>query len=281
MQLSSARCGSGTPLLLIHGIGHRRQAWDPVLDRLAEHHDVIAVDLPGFGQSPPPPSDVPYTMAAAVELLSQACAELGVDRPHVAGNSLGGALALEMAVAGLAASATALSPAGFYTTAERRWALGTLGVDRFLVRATPRPVLRLVARSTLLRTLAMNTVVARPARLSAERAYGDMLALRNAPGYAAVARAAMHYRFRGIPQVPVTVAWGTRDRILLPRQADRARAALPAARHVPLPGCGHVPMSDDPDLVAQVILDTAARATTEAAEVADSAEPPQPRAAGA
>jgi pimeloyl-ACP methyl ester carboxylesterase len=60
--------------------------------------------------------------------------------------------------------------------------------------------------------------------------------------------------------VPVTIAWGTRDRLFRPRQAGRARDRLPAARHVLLPGCGHVPMSDDPDLVASVILTTTARA---------------------
>jgi pimeloyl-ACP methyl ester carboxylesterase len=52
-QLNYERWGSGPPLVLLHGIGHRLQAWDPVLDRLAAAHDVIAVDLPGFGKSPP------------------------------------------------------------------------------------------------------------------------------------------------------------------------------------------------------------------------------------
>ncbi|HEY1966958.1 MAG TPA: alpha/beta hydrolase, partial [Pseudonocardia sp.] len=57
-----------------------------------------------------------------------------------------------------------------------------------------------------------------------------------------------------------TIAWGDHDRILPPRQAQRAARLLPAAHHLPLPGCGHVPMSDDPELVAKVILDTCARA---------------------
>jgi pimeloyl-ACP methyl ester carboxylesterase len=71
-----------------------------------------------------------------------------------------------------------------------------------------------------------------------------------------VAKSALDYRFAGAPTVPVTVAWGTHDRILRPSQAERARELLPQARHVPLPGCGHVPMSDDPDLVASLILQT-------------------------
>jgi pimeloyl-ACP methyl ester carboxylesterase len=54
--------------------------------------------------------------------------------------------------------------------------------------------------------------------------------------------------------VPVTIGWGTRDRLLIPRQAERARVMLPQARHVPLPGCGHIPMSDDPEGVAALLL---------------------------
>jgi pimeloyl-ACP methyl ester carboxylesterase len=55
--------------------------------------------------------------------------------------------------------------------------------------------------------------------------------------------------------VPVTIAWGTRDRLLPPRQGARARARRPEARHVSLPGCGHVPFSDDPPLVTRVLLE--------------------------
>jgi pimeloyl-ACP methyl ester carboxylesterase len=54
--------------------------------------------------------------------------------------------------------------------------------------------------------------------------------------------------------VPATIAWGSRDALLLPTQARRARERLPNARHVRLHGCGHVPMSDDPDQVAAAIL---------------------------
>ncbi len=71
-----------------------------------------------------------------------------------------------------------------------------------------------------------------------------------------MARAGRGYAFAGAPTVPVTVAWGTRDRILPYRQAAVARARLPGACHLDLTGCGHVPMHDDPELVASVILDT-------------------------
>jgi pimeloyl-ACP methyl ester carboxylesterase len=255
VTVNSVRRGAGPPLLLLHGIGHRWQAWEPVLDRLAEVHDVIALDLPGFGESPMPADGAPLDMRATIARFPALLAELGVDRPHVAGNSLGGSIALELAAAGLAASATALSPAGFFTAAERRRALAILAVLRantFL----PAQVVRAVLRSEAMRAVCFGRLVAHPTRLSVERAVGDALAMRRGKAYRPVARAGRGYQFTGTPEVPVTVAWGTKDRILLPREAERARARLPRARHVELPGCGHVPMSDDPELVASVILAT-------------------------
>lgn len=242
-------------LVLIHGIAHRWQAWEPVIDLLAAHHDVIAIDLPGFGRSPVPPGGVARSVPETAEALAAFFAGLGLSQPHVAGNSLGGALALELAAAGYAASATALSPAGFTTSIEAGYAIATLTQHRAGTFA-PKRLLRRVARSGGGRAMSFGMIVARPRDLSPERAYGDALAMRGGKGYLGTVRALTGYRFTGAPSVPVTVAWGDRDRILLPRQAARAAAVLPQARHLPLPGCGHVPMSDNPHLVAQTILAT-------------------------
>src|SRR5438093_8851403 len=121
IEVSYERRGQGSPLVLLHGIGHRWQAWEPVLDLLAEQHDVIAVDLPGFGASPLV-AEREYTMPGAVEIAAEMFASFGLDRPHVAGNSLGGVLSLELASRGLARSATALAPAGFWSASDRAWA---------------------------------------------------------------------------------------------------------------------------------------------------------------
>ncbi|MGB9011366.1 MAG: alpha/beta fold hydrolase [Aeromicrobium sp.] len=125
-QLSHTRRGSGEPLVLIHGIGHRRQAWDPVFDLLAASYDVIAVDLAGFGESSPPPDGLSYSMEHACENLADNFLLWGIEKPHIVGNSLGGALALELAARGHARSATALSPAGFFRGPDRLVALGLL-----------------------------------------------------------------------------------------------------------------------------------------------------------
>ncbi|MFI6243621.1 alpha/beta fold hydrolase [Micromonospora sp. NPDC050795] len=259
MSIHFRRAGSGEPLVLIHGIGHRHQAWEPVFDRLTAHHEVIALDLPGFGNSPVPDTGMPADMAATVAGVLPALTEWGLERPHVAGYSLGGAIALELAATGAVASATAFSPAGFFTPAERRRALAILR----MLRANsylPTTIMRVALRSAYLRALCFAPLMARPTLLDVERAMGDALALRRGVGFNAVARAARDYRLdcRRLSDatVPVTIGWGDCDRIFGVHQAERARAGLPAARVVTLPRCGHVPMSDDPDLVAALILET-------------------------
>src|SRR5262245_48691853 len=94
VTVSYARVGDGEPLVLLHGIGHHRQAWDPVVDILAAERDVIAVDLPGFGASPGLPEGLAYDLPSTNAVLGALFETLGLDRPHVAGNSLGGLLAL-------------------------------------------------------------------------------------------------------------------------------------------------------------------------------------------
>ncbi|WP_202872856.1 alpha/beta fold hydrolase [Kribbella capetownensis] len=107
MEIAYHRKGAGEPLLLLHGIGHHRQAFDPVLDRLAEHRDVIALDLPGSGESPDVPDGIPNELDTFAYAIDAFCTALDVDRPHVAGNSMGGLVALRMGQLGLARSVTA------------------------------------------------------------------------------------------------------------------------------------------------------------------------------
>ncbi|WP_344313358.1 alpha/beta hydrolase [Fodinicola feengrottensis] len=253
------RRGTGSPLVLLHGIGHRWQAWQPVLNLLAERHDVIAIDLPGFGGSPTLPDDRPYDMLAAVDTFCEIMAAYKLDRPHLAGNSLGGALALEVGSRGLASSVTALSPAGFFGPVGRAWAIGVLSSMRRSAMTSERNR-QLMVRRKPLRLAGGSLLYGRPSLLQPENMLGDLQAMANAPAFDAVAQAGRSYRFRATPPtVPTTVAWGTRDRILWPRQAKVAARLLPDARHVPLPGCGHIPMQDDPGLVARTILATCRR----------------------
>ena len=257
MSLAHVRRGSGPPLVLIHGIGSQHQMWEPVLDRLARERDVIAVDLPGFGDSPP------LAREPSVEAFARAVADfvagLGVERPHAAGNSLGGAVALEMARQGAARSACVLSPAGFGTMREGHWARSVLlsarrGAQRFERYA------ELVQGGPVRRTLTNAMLIARPWRMSPAAAAGAMRNLARSPAFEETLEALREHRFGGHTlDCPVTVAWGERDRLLIyARQSARARRLLPDARHVTLEGCGHVPTWDDPEQVARVLLEASA-----------------------
>ena len=259
MQLNHTRTGSGEPLLLMHGIGSRWQMWQPVLGRLAERHDVIAVDLPGFGASPMPPPGTPPGIDSQVRLVTEFLAELGVEHPDVAGNSMGGLIALEMAARGLARSATALSPAGFANRAEMSYGRASLWVTVRVARRTARLADTLFA-TAFGRRLGLSLFVARPERLTAAEAAENTRALADAPWFDQTLPALTPFQFSGREPiaVPVTVAWGSKDRLLLPRQARRAARAIPRARVLMLQGCGHVPTWDDPEQVAGVILDGAA-----------------------
>ena len=260
MTMNLHREGSGPPLVLLHGVGHHWQAWRPVIDRLAGAFDVIACDLPGFGRSDPLPPDVDPTVPAYVDAIASWLDGLGVRRPHVAGNSMGGAIALELAARGEVASATALSPAGFWTPAERRWCqMTSLGLVAHLPRPLARPAIRL-AGTKLGRVALLAQLFDHPARIPSHEAVATLRDALGAPAFRAALEAFSRYAYDAVDQaaaVPVTVAWGNHD-WLLPRrlQAPRAQRMLPAARHVTL-GAGHVPYFDDPDAVAAVIGSTA------------------------
>ncbi|MGK5729798.1 alpha/beta fold hydrolase [Streptomyces sp. URMC 124] len=255
-QVSYERLGSGEPLVLLHGIGHHLQAWDPVAGILAAERDVIAVDLPGFGNSPALPDGVTYDLRGVVPVLAALFEALDLDRPHVVGNSLGGLLALQLAHEKLVRSTTVLSPAGFWTEGERRYAFGVLRAMRRGAESLPPRAVARLARTAAGRAALTGTIYARPGRRSPDAVMAETRALRECTAFEPTLEAGRSILFtHDIVDVPVTVAWGAHDRLLLRRQGIRAKKVIPEARLIRLPGCGHVPMNDDPALVARVILD--------------------------
>lgn len=255
MGLAYDRMGSGPPVMLFHGVGHRRQAWGAVVNLLAPYRELIVVDLPGHGESPPLVADGRAPVPALLEAVLGLADEIGFERPHMAGNSLGGRLALEAGAAGRAASVTALSPAGFFRNrGDMLYARTVFKVmqasGRILQPAGPA-----LLRSTAGRGLVYSAIVSHPSRLTPEQAKGDMAAFLAASDALDAVLAGIGQFTGQVPaDVPVTIAWGAKDRLLSPRQAAVAKAQLPAAHFVQLPGCGHVPMTDAPDLVADVLL---------------------------
>ncbi|GAA0468168.1 hydrolase [Paractinoplanes deccanensis] len=249
------RQGSGSPLVLIHGIGSRWQVWRPVLDTVAARHDVIALDLPGFGASEPDggPGSVEHLADRVTGFLDAH----GVTRPAVGGSSLGGAVALELGRRGVARSVTAFSPVGFFGAAGARWCRGVVTAAR-AGGAALGPALPWLMRTTPGRAALCGIFYGKPAALDPKDCVADARALIAARGFAAARRHLGKWRCeRGmLDGIPVTIAWGARDVVLPYRQAVKARELLPRARHVRLPGCGHLPFADDPRTCARLLLET-------------------------
>jgi pimeloyl-ACP methyl ester carboxylesterase len=197
-------------------------------------------------------------VARLVEAVGELIDELGLERPHVAGFSLGGAIALELGRAGRARTVTAFCPIGFWTARERRYERGLFRVT-ISGRVRAEQTARLV-RNPALRTLMQWQFSARPWRWPPDAAEGATANMLTSPGFDDTLDAHLEYLFRdgdGIA-VPVTVAWGDLDFVLLSRQRFRAQRALPQARHVTLKRCGHVPHWDDPEAVTRVMLEGSA-----------------------
>ncbi len=260
MAINHHRQGAGAPLVLLHGIGLRWQIFEPVIGLLAENHEVIACDSPGFGKSPALASGITPDIAAYADAFERFFGDLGLARPHVAGNSMGGAIALELARRGAVASATAISPAGFWTPRERAFCQASLAPLARTPR-TARPALQAIARTRAGRTALLWQTFGRPTQMPGEVVVQTLRDAWAAPAFADALAAFDAYTFEHgdeLAHTPVTIVWGNADRLLPYRtQAPRARALLKHARHVTL-GVGHVPFYDDPPAVAEAIRSGAA-----------------------
>ena len=254
-MLAYERHGSGEPLVLVHGVTHRRQVWYPILDQLTERHEVILVDLPGHGQSDPFVLDGLPVKQALRRDFEQFLREQELDRPHVAGNSLGGLVALHAGANGHARSVTCLSPAGFWRDERdfaytRRFFTSLLQVaDRLGDRADD------LVRVLPVQRAIFGVLMAHPARVPADHVLGDVRGFMKArPALRTLLAAAEPFNDEIPLDVPVTIAWAARDLVLPVTQSRTAKARLPFAEHIILRGVGHVPMFDNPELVANIVL---------------------------
>lgn len=265
IELAYKRRGSGEPVVLIHGIGHRKEAFDPIFDDLTKRYDVIAVDLPGFGVSPRFPKGTSYTIENVVDTLVENFALWGIERPHLVGNSLGGLLSIATGQAGHASSVTGLSPAGYF----RPWSLLQAAFPLMSLKLTayqPAFVLKAVMKTSFGRRFAGWSLYRHPDRLSAEQYFGDALTMRNSKAFwPMLVRTVKHSitspkELTGVARVPTTMAWAERDLLLHPSQGKIAIKRLKGSELVMLRDCGHVPMVDDPAQNIAVIEATIARA---------------------
>jgi pimeloyl-ACP methyl ester carboxylesterase len=244
--------------------------WEPVLDALERSHDVLAVNLAGHVGGAALPADAPVSVDALVDAVERDLDAAGFETAHVVGNSLGGWIAFELGRRGRARSIVALSPAGGWepgSRAERR--LRALFARNHKLSKALLPRVDSLMRRPRLRRALMWQVAANGERISPATAAQMVRDSVQCSVYFELMDAIMRdgppVAFDGIT-CPVLLAWGTRDRILpSPRYSQRLRELLPNAEWTALPGLGHVPMSDDPDLVTRTITEFTARAREPAA----------------
>lgn len=245
--------GRGRPLVLLHGFGMTCDAWKPVLPLLAQERRVFAFDIPGFGATPSLPSQVAPSTRNLVLALVRALRDLGITLPvDIAGHSLGGWMALEAARMGMARSIVAISPAGLWEKPPVHMRLFFFSLRR-LIRSAPELVSALLRVGPLRELCLAVPLSAGGWRISASEAIAAAHAFEQAPGLEATFEQGGSYRGGRTILVPVTAAFGTQDWLLT--RSARLRQELPAhTRWLEPEGWGHVPMWNDPQGVAHLIL---------------------------
>ena len=256
---ASYKGGSGEPMLLLHGFTDTWRTWTPVLPALEAGHAVFAPTLPGH-HGGEPFGDTPMTIGASLDKLERQMDTEGVERAHIVGNSLGGWAALQLAARGRALSVVALCPGGGWEhgSKEERSVLRYFRQNAFMLQRG-QSLLHAVARRPRLRHQALRELVANPSRVDASAA----CAMFEGAAQCAIVKDALELSRRedmygDIDEIDcrVRVAYGEKDRLIRwPGHYTRMRTLLPEAEYVPLVGCGHIPMWDDPEQVARVILE--------------------------
>lgn len=261
----SFRGGSGEPLVLIHGFTSFWETWEPMFGALTPQFDVLAPTLLGHAGRPPVPDGVHLITALADDLEAQMDAA-GFETAHIAGNSLGGWLSMELLRRGRARSVVALSPAGGWTTESDT--KRTARLFRFAVRMArlTRPLARFVMRFGFMRRMGMAPFALHADQLSMPEIVDAMDGMLSVDVERFITLTDDRLEPFADPGVPALLAWSASDKTIpSPRYSDRWREVAPFAEFRLLPGVGHVPMIDNPALVAATIIDWAGRpAITEA-----------------
>lgn len=254
MEMNHIRRGTGRPLLLIHGLGGSWRTWMNILDALAAEREVIAIDLPGHGETPPLPGEV--SMDTLAEAVTTWLAEQDLTGVDVVGNSMGARLVLELARRGVVGATVSLDPGGFWEGWERGFFYGTIAASIRLVRLL-QPVMPRLTGSPAGRTLLFAQLSARPWRLPADLTLAELRTFAASPSFnELLRRLAFGPAQQGAASTPgpVVIGWGTKDRLTLPRQAERALERFPNAQLYWFEGSGHYSHWDAPAEAVRLIL---------------------------
>lgn len=259
--INYVRHGQGKSLVLVHGLGGNWRSWQNILDPLAGHRSVLAIDLPGFGKSPPLAGEISVrTMADAVTLFLKEHDLLGTD---VVGSAMGAGLVLELARRGdVVGAVVSLDPCGFWAGWERHLYHASIWLSLRLARALQFAMPAITAHEWS-RALLLTQISMRPDLLTASLVLEEMRSCAAARSIDSL----LTDLVRGAPQLgapsgsmrkPLVIGWGRDDRVCLPRQAARALHLFPDARLYWFERCGHFPHWDAPEETTRLILETTA-----------------------
>lgn len=255
--------GSGSTLVLLHGLGGTWHIWKPVLPLLEKRHRVIAPTLPGHPGGPPIPDGVTPTVDVLADLLIADLKARGIERAHVAGNSLGGWLSLELARRGFAQSVTALSPAGGWQTPDDYKAIA----KSFRVVYALLPLLiflfSLLLYFGFIRRALNKQGMEHGDRVSPDESRRAMRSMRDTTMLPSLldsmGKVGGIQPFKANPPL-VRIAWCELDKVIpYARYGAALTTVVQGAEALTVTGCGHVPMYDDPEQVSAVIVATTMR----------------------
>ncbi|KAA0020079.1 alpha/beta fold hydrolase [Antrihabitans cavernicola] len=257
-DINVVRQGSGAPLVLVHGLGSSLGNWQPIMAELTREREVIAFDLPGFGESPPLTGDVTIeTLTDAVEVFLQ---ENDLVDADIVGSSMGARMVLEMARRGHAGTVVALDPGGFWTDTQVKIFGATVGPSVALVRGI-QPLLPAMTSSAIGRTALLLQFSNAPWKLDRDLVLGELRSFKRATSLKAAFDALVHGHKQegaraGSLKSKVVIGWGRNDRVTLPSEAQRATELFPDAQLHWFEHCGHFPHWDQPAETARLILDS-------------------------
>ncbi|MBC7595828.1 MAG: alpha/beta fold hydrolase [Kineosporiaceae bacterium] len=252
------RQGSGSPLLLVHGLGSSLRNWDPVVAALALERDVIAADLPGFGETTPLDGEV--TIATLTDAVEQFLSSEGLENVDIVGSSMGGRMVLEMARRGHSGTTVALDPGGFWGDRQATVFGASVRASFALVRSI-QPALPVLTRSAVGRTLLLAQFSAKPWRLDPDLVLTELRGFKTAKSLDEARESLVHGpKQQGAPagslRGKMVIGWGRQDKVTLPSEARTATALFPDATLHWFNACGHFPHWDQPAQTVQLILDS-------------------------
>jgi pimeloyl-ACP methyl ester carboxylesterase len=255
---SQHRGGSGSPLVLLHGFTGSWRVWELVLPELERHHDVLAPTL--LGHAGGPPIEGEPDAEAMLDAIERAMDDAGFETAHIAGNSLGGYLALHLAARGRARSVVALAPGGGWAVGDESFR-DTLGffADLYEQIQTVAPHAEAIASTPDGRRNATRSIVENPEHIPPELVAHIIRAVAACDGALPMVEQASEKGYDLDAEkvtCPVRVVWGTEDRLLhWPSSAARYRNDwLPHADWIELEGVGHCPQLEVPLETAQLIV---------------------------